>query len=49
LTANAIGALNVELAVVGEGLFDTDYPAELLKFAAIVPSAAEAATGRAKG
>ena len=26
LTANAIGALNVELAVVGEGLFDTDYP-----------------------
>ena len=32
LTANAIGALNVELAVVGEGLFDTDYPAELLKF-----------------
>ena len=40
LTANAIGALNVELAVVGEGLFDTDYPAELLKFAAIVPAAA---------
>ena len=40
LTANAIGALNVELAVVGEGLFDTDYPAELLKFAAIVPSGA---------
>jgi len=43
LTANAIGALNVELAVVGEGLFDTDYPSELLKFAAIVPAAAEAA------
>ena len=42
LTANAIGALNVELAVVGEGLFDTDYPAELLKFAAIVPTIAEA-------
>jgi HK97 family phage prohead protease len=40
LTANAIGALNVELAVVGEGLFDTDYPGELLKFAAIVPAAA---------
>jgi phage head maturation protease len=40
LTANAIGALNVELAVVGEGLFDTDYPAELLKFAAIVPALA---------
>jgi len=44
LTANAIGALNVELAVVGEGLFDTDYPAELLKFAAIVPQIAEAAS-----
>jgi hypothetical protein len=43
LTANAIGALNVELAVVGEGLFDTDYPGELLKFAAIVPAAAAAA------
>jgi HK97 family phage prohead protease len=42
LTANAIGALNVELAVVGEGLFDTDYPGELLKFAAIVPAAAGA-------
>ena len=42
LTANAIGALNVELAVVGEGLFDTDYPAELLKFAGIVPSGAAA-------
>jgi HK97 family phage prohead protease len=42
LTANAIGALNVELAVVGEGLFDTDYPAELLKFAAIVPTIAPA-------
>jgi HK97 family phage prohead protease len=40
LTANAIGALNVELGVVGEGLFDTDYPAELLKFAAIVPQVA---------
>jgi len=45
LTANAIGALNVELAVVGEGLFDTDYPAELLKFAAVVPLARET-TGR---
>ena len=50
LTANAIGALNVELAVVGEGLFDTDYPGELLRFAAIVPSAARAiaAGGRSK-
>jgi hypothetical protein len=45
LTANAIGALNVELAVVGEGLFDTDYPGELLRFAAIIPTAAEAETG----
>ena len=36
LTANAIGALNVELAVVGEGLFDTDYPAELLHFAGTI-------------
>jgi len=44
LTANAIGALNVELAVVGEGLFDTDYPSELLKFAAIVPAAASASS-----
>jgi hypothetical protein len=47
LTANAIGALNVELAVVGEGLFDTDYPAELLKFAGIVPAiAAASSSGR---
>jgi hypothetical protein len=30
LTANAIGALNVELAVVGEALFDTDWPDELM-------------------
>ena len=42
LTANAIGALNVELAVVGEGLFDTDYPSELLKSATIVPAVATA-------
>lgn len=46
LTANAIGALNVELAVVGEGLFDTDYPAELLKFAAITPTAPALASSR---
>jgi HK97 family phage prohead protease len=46
LTANAIGALNVELAVVGEGLFDTDYPAELLKFATIAPAAAATSSGR---
>ena len=30
LTANAIGALNVELAVVGEALFDTDRPTEIM-------------------
>jgi hypothetical protein len=49
LTANAIGALNVELAVVGEGLFDTDYPDELLKFAAIVPQiAAGGSSSRSK-
>lgn len=46
LTANAIGALNVELAVVGEGLFDTDYPAELLSFAAIVPTVPVTAASR---
>ena len=50
LTANAIGALNVELAVVGEGLFDTDYPAELLKFAAVIPAlAASPSSGSRKG
>jgi hypothetical protein len=38
LTANAIGALNVELAVVGEGLFDTDYPAELVEFVPTIPA-----------
>jgi hypothetical protein len=40
LTANAIGALNVELAVVGEGLFDTDYPDELLALSGVTPGAA---------
>jgi HK97 family phage prohead protease len=34
ITANAIGALNVELGVVGLGLFDTDYPLEILPLAA---------------
>ena len=47
LTANAIGALNVELAVVGEGLFDTDYPAELLKCAAL-PGAAGLSGGSSR-
>jgi len=40
LTANAIGALNVQLAVVGQGLFDTDYPAELLKITVTPPARA---------
>ena len=49
LTANAIGALNVELAVVGEGLFDTDYNNELLVLTAVVPGAAlETTTTKAK-
>ena len=43
LTANAIGALNVQLAAVGEGLFDTDYPAELLLLSGVTPGTAEAA------
>ena len=47
LTANAIGALNVELACVGEGLFDTDYPGELLQFATLLPAVAET-SGKAK-
>ena len=37
LTANAIGALNVELAVVGEGLFDADYPNEIMELAPTIP------------
>jgi HK97 family phage prohead protease len=48
LTANAIGALNIELAVVGEGLFDTDYPAELLKLSGVTPGAASRAGGARK-
>jgi hypothetical protein len=43
LMANAIGALNVELGVVGEGLFDTDYPGELL---ALTPPAGGLSTRR---
>lgn len=38
LTANAIGALNVELAVVGEALFDTDYAAEVVEFVPTIPA-----------
>jgi hypothetical protein len=48
LTANAIGALNVELAVVGEGLFDTDYPAEIMEFAPTIPPGLLAAEGTGK-
>jgi|SRR5215471_3161793 len=48
LTANAIGALNVELAVVGEGLFDTDYPTELLKSTTIVPAIASGGGGSSR-
>jgi len=48
LTANAIGALNVELAVVGEALFDVDYPSEVLKLAGGVMAASAAAKARAK-
>jgi HK97 family phage prohead protease len=48
LTANAIGALNVELAVVGEGLFDTDYPAELLLMGSVaLPTGARSASRKA--
>jgi hypothetical protein len=47
LTANAIGALNVELGVVGEGLFDLDVAAELMHLAAGPPvSALETTTTR---
>jgi HK97 family phage prohead protease len=48
LTANAIGALNVELAVVGEGLFDTDYAGELVEFVPNIPAPTglEGGTGR---
>lgn len=48
LTANAIGALNVELAVVGEGLFDTDYPAELMALTPATPAALEAQATRSR-
>jgi len=45
LTANAIGALNVELAVVGEGLFDVDYQNEIMELAPTIP-VGELTTGR---
>ena len=37
LTANAIGALNVELGVVGEGLFDADVPLEVMELTTGAP------------
>jgi HK97 family phage prohead protease len=45
LTANAIGALNVELGVVGEALFDADYPLEVMLLAAGAPFGAELEAG----
>ena len=47
LTVNAIGALNVELGVVGEALVDTDYPAEILRSNDGI--AVAAAAGKRKG
>jgi HK97 family phage prohead protease len=49
LTANAIGALNVELAVVGEGLFDTDYPAEIMEFVPTIPAPTGLDAGSGRG
>lgn len=48
LTANAIGALNVELGVVGEGLFDADVPLEVMELAAGAPVVELASAPRAK-
>ena len=49
LTANAIGALNVELGVVGEGLFDADVPLEVMELAAGAPVIFEADSSSKKG
>jgi HK97 family phage prohead protease len=46
LTANAIGALNVELGVVGEGLFDADVPLELMLLTAGAPVFADASSSK---
>lgn len=48
MTANAIGALNVELGVVGEAVVDTDWPIELLKANDGVALAAAARVGPRK-
>jgi hypothetical protein len=42
LTAQAIGAINVELGVVGLGMFDTDWPTELM---ALTPGVVGTASG----
>jgi len=46
LTANAIGALNVELGVVAEGLFDADVALEVMELAAGAPVGTETLTTR---
>lgn len=46
LTANAIGALNVELGVVGEGLFDADVALETMELAAGTPVGLEATAAK---
>lgn len=46
LTANAIGALNVELGVVGEGLFDVDVALEVMELTTGAPIGREAQTGK---
>lgn len=48
LTANAIGALNVELGVVGEGLFDVDVPLEVMLLTAGAPFEAGGFTAEQK-
>lgn len=49
LTANAIGALNVELGVVGEGLFDADVPLEVMELTTGAPVGLEAENARKAG
>jgi Escherichia/Staphylococcus phage prohead protease len=49
LTANAIGALNVEFGVVGEGIFDADVALEVMELAAGAPVGLEAAAAKSKG
>ena len=49
LTANAIGALNVELGVVGEGLFDADVPLEVMELTTGAPVILEADSSSKSG